>query len=196
MSHIVHLREWLAESELGLAQIGVALVSRVQSSQSQRLVSTADAAQQVLSVSKLTNLHHPQSHITQIALPWNGEPFLLPFQICSTHNCVIAEGPLISYLGISASLPSLAVYPPWSLLLLGKSTTIRVACTMSSGPPSVELEQRRKRLRKGTRSCWECKRISGWETTIFWRIAGKRRKIRCQLSSEDVAVCSGCVARG
>lgn len=26
--------------------------------------------------------------------------------------------------------------------------------------------------------------------------AGKRRKIRCQLSSEDVAVCSGCVTRG
>lgn len=25
---------------------------------------------------------------------------------------------------------------------------------------------------------------------------GKRRKIRCQLSSEDVPVCSGCIARG
>ena len=26
--------------------------------------------------------------------------------------------------------------------------------------------------------------------------AGKRRKVRCQLSSEDVPVCSGCLARG
>ncbi|EPE27262.1 Zn2/Cys6 DNA-binding protein [Glarea lozoyensis ATCC 20868] len=41
-------------------------------------------------------------------------------------------------------------------------------------------EPPRKRVRKGTRSCWEC----------------KRRKVKCQLSSEDVPVCSGCLARG
>lgn len=52
--------------------------------------------------------------------------------------------------------------------------------SMSSGPPSVDAEHRRKRIRKGTKSCWEC----------------KRRKIKCQLSSEDVPVCSGCLARG
>jgi hypothetical protein len=49
----------LAEWELGLAEIGVALVSkvRVQFSQSQHLVSTADAAQQVLCfISWLTSL--------------------------------------------------------------------------------------------------------------------------------------------
>ncbi|KAK0102442.1 hypothetical protein ONS95_006061 [Cadophora gregata] len=53
---------------------------------------------------------------------------------------------------------------------------------MMSGPPSAEGENlnRRKRVRKGTRSCWEC----------------KRRKVRCQLSSEDVPVCSGCLSRG
>jgi hypothetical protein len=27
-------------------------------------------------------------------------------------------------------------------------------------------------------------------------VAGKRRKVRCQLSSENVSVCSGCLARG
>ncbi|KAL3422559.1 C6 zinc finger domain-containing protein [Phlyctema vagabunda] len=45
---------------------------------------------------------------------------------------------------------------------------------------SVEDEHRRKRVRKGTRSCWEC----------------KRRKIKCQLSTENVPVCSGCLQRG
>ena len=45
---------------------------------------------------------------------------------------------------------------------------------------SRDGEPPRKRVRKGTKSCWEC----------------KRRKIRCQLSTEDVAICSGCRARG
>ncbi|KAL2071562.1 hypothetical protein VTL71DRAFT_12797 [Oculimacula yallundae] len=49
-----------------------------------------------------------------------------------------------------------------------------------SGPPSIGDEPPRKRVRKGTRSCWEC----------------KRRKVRCQLSSEDVPVCAGCLSRG
>ncbi|KAI9643814.1 hypothetical protein NHQ30_007165 [Ciborinia camelliae] len=54
---------------------------------------------------------------------------------------------------------------------------------MSVRPASVALvedEHRRKRVRKGTKSCWEC----------------KRRKIKCQLSSENVSVCSGCLSRG
>ncbi|KAH9217426.1 hypothetical protein DL95DRAFT_105932, partial [Leptodontidium sp. 2 PMI_412] len=41
-------------------------------------------------------------------------------------------------------------------------------------------ERPRKQVRKGTKSCWEC----------------KRRKVKCQLSSEDVPACSGCLARG
>ncbi|TVY29684.1 Transcription factor [Lachnellula hyalina] len=49
-----------------------------------------------------------------------------------------------------------------------------------SGFSSPDAEPPRKRVRKGTRSCWEC----------------KRRKIKCQLSSEDVPVCSGCLTRG
>ncbi|CZS96070.1 uncharacterized protein RAG0_05527 [Rhynchosporium agropyri] len=48
------------------------------------------------------------------------------------------------------------------------------------GAPSIGDEPPRKRVRKGTRSCWEC----------------KRRKVRCQLSSEDVPVCAGCLSRG
>ncbi|KAI8624435.1 hypothetical protein F5Y19DRAFT_314976 [Xylariaceae sp. FL1651] len=39
---------------------------------------------------------------------------------------------------------------------------------------------KRRRVRKGTRSCWEC----------------RRRKIRCQYSSEDAVVCNGCESRG
>ncbi|KAF4626677.1 hypothetical protein G7Y89_g11477 [Cudoniella acicularis] len=54
--------------------------------------------------------------------------------------------------------------------------------SVASNEPTGEFsgEPPRKRVRKGTKSCWEC----------------KRRKIRCQLSSEDVPVCSGCLARG
>ncbi|KAM3074304.1 hypothetical protein ACMFMF_006320 [Clarireedia jacksonii] len=54
---------------------------------------------------------------------------------------------------------------------------------MSIRPSSrglTEDEHRRKRVRKGTKSCWEC----------------KRRKVKCQLSSENVSICSGCLARG
>ncbi|TAQ90897.1 hypothetical protein B7494_g799 [Chlorociboria aeruginascens] len=50
----------------------------------------------------------------------------------------------------------------------------------SDHSPSVGEEHRRKRVRKGTKSCWEC----------------KRRKIKCQLSTENVPVCAGCLARG
>ncbi|RDW81980.1 hypothetical protein BP6252_03092 [Coleophoma cylindrospora] len=50
----------------------------------------------------------------------------------------------------------------------------------SNATPPVEDEHRRKRVRKGTKSCWEC----------------KRRKIKCQLSTENVPVCSGCLQRG
>ncbi|KAM0131448.1 hypothetical protein ACHAO1_007359 [Botrytis cinerea] len=54
---------------------------------------------------------------------------------------------------------------------------------MSVRPASIALgddEHRKKRVRKGTKSCWEC----------------KRRKVKCQLSSENVSVCSGCLSRG
>lgn len=54
---------------------------------------------------------------------------------------------------------------------------------MSARPASVALaedEHRRKRVRKGTKSCWEC----------------KRRKVKCQLSYENVSICSGCLSRG
>ncbi|KAI5458974.1 hypothetical protein BGZ63DRAFT_361188 [Mariannaea sp. PMI_226] len=38
---------------------------------------------------------------------------------------------------------------------------------------------KRRKVRKGTRSCWEC----------------RRRKIKCEFKKEDDAVCSGCQAR-
>lgn len=40
--------------------------------------------------------------------------------------------------------------------------------------------RKRRKVRKGTRSCWEC----------------KRRKIRCIYSSAEEAVCAGCTGRG
>jgi hypothetical protein len=45
---------------------------------------------------------------------------------------------------------------------------------------SHESEAKRRRLRKGTRSCWEC----------------KRRKVRCTFASETDAVCITCRRRG
>ncbi|OCL14929.1 hypothetical protein AOQ84DRAFT_280042 [Glonium stellatum] len=44
----------------------------------------------------------------------------------------------------------------------------------------IDDERSRKRVRKGTRSCWEC----------------KRRKVRCQFSSDSATVCAGCFNRG
>jgi hypothetical protein len=41
-------------------------------------------------------------------------------------------------------------------------------------------EAKRRKIRKGTRSCWEC----------------KRRKIRCNFASASDAVCIGCQRRG
>ncbi|PTU20821.1 hypothetical protein P175DRAFT_0234338 [Aspergillus ochraceoroseus IBT 24754] len=46
------------------------------------------------------------------------------------------------------------------------------------GDSSMPEEPRRKRVRKGTRSCWEC----------------KRRKIKC-IPSPDVSICAGCRER-
>lgn len=51
--------------------------------------------------------------------------------------------------------------------------------TMSLTPAQI-IEARRRKVRKGTHSCWEC----------------RRRKIRCQFSSPDDVICIGCQARG
>ncbi|KAK3991423.1 transcription factor sdnS [Cladorrhinum sp. PSN332] len=47
-------------------------------------------------------------------------------------------------------------------------------------PQQTEAEVRRRKVRKGTHSCWEC----------------RRRKIRCQFGAGDDAVCLPCQARG
>jgi hypothetical protein len=47
-------------------------------------------------------------------------------------------------------------------------------------PEEVSPEAKRRKIRKGTRSCWEC----------------KRRKIRCNFSSAADQVCIGCSRRG
>ena len=46
-------------------------------------------------------------------------------------------------------------------------------------PDGSEPESIRRKPRKGTRSCWEC----------------KRRKVRCQYASPNDAVCTGCTRR-
>ncbi|KAK4451966.1 hypothetical protein QBC34DRAFT_400027 [Podospora aff. communis PSN243] len=60
---------------------------------------------------------------------------------------------------------------PWSSQHTPRPRTTEVA--------EPEAKRRRK-IRKGTRSCWEC----------------KRRKIRCNFDSEAAAVCNGCQNRG
>jgi hypothetical protein len=47
-------------------------------------------------------------------------------------------------------------------------------------PDKASPEAKRRKVRKGTRSCWEC----------------KRRKIRCNFTSAADAVCIGCSRRG
>ncbi|KAK1760425.1 hypothetical protein QBC47DRAFT_4963 [Echria macrotheca] len=48
-------------------------------------------------------------------------------------------------------------------------------------PPSADGDsERRRKIRKGTRSCWEC----------------KRRKVRCTFASDADQVCDGCRRRG
>ncbi|KAI0107145.1 hypothetical protein GGR51DRAFT_548484 [Nemania sp. FL0031] len=48
------------------------------------------------------------------------------------------------------------------------------------GVDGAAPEPKRRKVRKGTRSCWEC----------------RRRKIRCLYSSEDAAICVNCESRG
>ncbi|KAH8424258.1 Zn(II)2Cys6 transcription factor [Aspergillus melleus] len=50
----------------------------------------------------------------------------------------------------------------------------------SAPPPSDEPAAKRRKLRKGTSSCWEC----------------KRRKTRCSFASARDAMCVGCQGRG
>ncbi|KAH7391784.1 hypothetical protein BKA66DRAFT_391864, partial [Pyrenochaeta sp. MPI-SDFR-AT-0127] len=49
--------------------------------------------------------------------------------------------------------------------------------------PKEESLPTRKKMRKGTHSCFEC-------------IPGRRRKIRCIYQSDNPDVCSECFARG
>ncbi|KAI0009897.1 hypothetical protein F4779DRAFT_340894 [Xylariaceae sp. FL0662B] len=53
----------------------------------------------------------------------------------------------------------------------------RLAARSSSG---ADPEAKRRKIRKGTHSCWEC----------------RRRKIRCQFSSDEATICIGCETRG
>ncbi|KAI0474515.1 hypothetical protein F4859DRAFT_96887 [Xylaria cf. heliscus] len=48
------------------------------------------------------------------------------------------------------------------------------------GADGVTPEPKRRKVRKGTRSCWEC----------------RRRKIRCLYPSEDASICVNCESRG
>jgi len=52
--------------------------------------------------------------------------------------------------------------------------------TRARDPALSEPGAKRRKVRKGTRSCWEC----------------KRRKVRCNFVSEHDAVCIGCRQRG
>ncbi|KAH7186053.1 uncharacterized protein B0J16DRAFT_343158 [Fusarium flagelliforme] len=69
--------------------------------------------------------------------------------------------------------------PPYSAEQ--KTTMVRDDTTaVSSNPDWDSPEPKRRKVRKGTRSCWQC----------------KRRKIKCNFRSESDAVCVGCRQRG
>lgn len=51
---------------------------------------------------------------------------------------------------------------------------------MSEEPRDDCAEPKRRKVRKGTQSCWEC----------------KRRKVRCNIASHENAICSNCRRRG
>lgn len=66
-----------------------------------------------------------------------------------------------------------------------------------------EPSSKRRKIRKGTTSCWECKpqtchAIPGRQDTLLNLdcVLGKRRKIRCQFASSSTEVCIGCDRRG
>ncbi|KAI8963723.1 hypothetical protein F5Y11DRAFT_318474 [Daldinia sp. FL1419] len=52
--------------------------------------------------------------------------------------------------------------------------------TRSSNLSGYDPSPKRRKIRKGTHSCWEC----------------RRRKTRCQYASDTAAICTGCEARG
>lgn len=58
--------------------------------------------------------------------------------------------------------------------------TPRTSPEHGSTSPNVESEVKRRKLRKGTHSCWRC----------------KRRKIKCTFATSVDAVCVGCSRRG
>jgi len=61
---------------------------------------------------------------------------------------------------------------------------------------SIHAEVRRKRVRKGTRSCWECKYTSSEILHLAKIIPGKRRKIKCIYRSEGHSICVSCAEKG
>lgn len=58
--------------------------------------------------------------------------------------------------------------------------TPRSSLEHDSTSPNVESETKRRKLRKGTHSCWGC----------------KRRKIKCTFKTPADAICVGCSRRG
>lgn len=56
----------------------------------------------------------------------------------------------------------------------------RQALRRDTSPARLSPEPKRRKLRKGTQSCWEC----------------KRRKARCTFSTSNETSCEGCKSRG
>jgi hypothetical protein len=72
---------------------------------------------------------------------------------------------------------------------------------MSSIPIHPQADQPRKKIRKGTRSCWQCIRapfgLNDLSLTFFFPAhIGKHRKVRCNYASDSAQSCRECLARG
>lgn len=68
-------------------------------------------------------------------------------------------------------------------------------------PPPIEDQQplsKRRKIRKGTTSCWECRMMCIYLTMacpLTFPTTGKRRKTRCHFTSLTSDVCVGCQQR-
>jgi hypothetical protein len=62
----------------------------------------------------------------------------------------------------------------------GKEHLDAMSTSCATHPHHAQSEAKRRRLRKGTHSCWEC----------------KRRKMKCIFDPTDSTTCTGCQRRG
>jgi hypothetical protein len=54
----------------------------------------------------------------------------------------------------------------------------------------------RKRLRRSTRTCYQCENNGSYIYSQLTHIPGRKRKVKCQLTDKDVDTCAECIKSG